>query len=96
MFKPQQPITTIAGHRYAQDGELVPHECDLRDNWYSSFAMGSDEDSRHSFLESWTTPAQADFNAVHRTCDRCKGRGATRKDAAVGCSVCGGTGSVDA
>jgi len=38
------------------------------------------------------TAEQAAYNAEHKPCGRCHGRGATRKDQAVGCPVCNGTG----
>ena len=93
-FKPQSPIKAITAHRYTVEGELVEHAYPLRDNWYSSFLMANDADSRAAYLTSWTTKEGRLFNAHNHTCPRCYGRGATRKDAAIGCHVCGGTGSV--
>ena len=94
-FKPQSPIKTIAAHRFTVDGALVPHEYPLRDNWYYAFAMASDEDSRRAYLESWTSEGGRAFNKTRKTCPRCKGRGATRKDEAIGCATCFGQGSIE-
>lgn len=35
-------------------------------------------------------------NALQKTCPRCKGRGATRRDANIGCVKCKGTGAIPA
>ena len=93
-FKPQQPINQIAGHRYTVEGELVPHDYTLRDNWYHSFKMATDAESRAAYLASWTTKEGREFNRNHTACPRCHGKGATRKDASIGCHVCKGTGTI--
>lgn len=93
-FKPQHPIKSLQGHRYTVEGDLIPHAYPLRDNWYGSFKMATDEESRAAYLEQWTTLAQRVSNASRDTCPRCYGRGATRKDQNIGCHVCLGRGSI--
>ena len=63
----------------------------LKENWYGSMAILSDEQEREALLVSW--------NAADRNrgtgCGRCHGRGATRADQNVGCHVCLGTGVIN-
>lgn len=40
------------------------------------------------------SPKQARYNATHKTCPRCDGRGYTRRDKNIGCHVCLGRGAV--
>ena len=95
MFKPLSPITSVAGHRINTEGVRVAHDYTLRDNWYDAFEIAADEESRRAFIEGFATPEQHAYNAIHATCKRCRGRGATRKDENVGCSACGGTGAIE-
>lgn len=80
-FKPQGRIESINGFP-------------LKENWYESFVTVTPEQSRQALLDSWATPAQREYNATHKACSRCRGRGYTRKDQNVGCHVCLGTGGV--
>ena len=94
-FKPQSQIRSISGHRVNEEGDIVEHEYTLRDNWYSSFLMGEDTESSESFIRAFTTEGGRAYNDSVQTCPRCRGRGATRKDEAVGCHKCLGTGAID-
>lgn len=79
-FKPIHPIEAVNG--YTVKG------------WYNSFITATPEESKQALVEAWTSPAQRRFNATHKTCPRCNGRGYTRKDGNIGCSVCLGTASL--
>jgi len=93
-FKPQLQIRSIPGHRINDQGELVEHEYQLRDKWFEAFAISSTDESRDALIEAFTTEGGRLYNNTHETCPRCRGRGATRKDEAVGCHICKGRGAV--
>ena len=61
----------------------------LPDNWFEACITDA-------WSPAWAfcTPEQAEFNAAHTTCPKCKGWGTERKGENVGCSNCHGTGSV--
>lgn len=80
-FKPFNPITQVNGYA-------------IKPGYYGSFVTSTPEEARQALIESWSTPEQRAFNAAHKECPRCHGRGYTRKDQRVGCHVCRGTGSV--
>lgn len=63
----------------------------LKENWYESFAMDSDEQHIAALHESWGTANK--YRGVE--CNRCRGRGYTRKDKNVGCHVCHGMGVIN-
>lgn len=80
-YKPAGPITKVNGHS-------------IKPGWFESFSVGTAEQSRQSLQDGWSTPRQQAFNAAHKTCKGCHGRGYTRRNPNIGCHVCGGTGSV--
>ena len=63
----------------------------LADKWYESFAIASEEQQREEWHNSWGSSTR------HRgeECPRCRGKGATRKDANVGCETCFGMGVIN-
>lgn len=65
---------------------------------YTAFAIGTTED----LVRSWATDEQREYNASHRTCPACNGRGYAiqRHGGRVtpdkgGCSLCLGLGAVE-
>lgn len=89
MYRPIQPITVVNGYSIAP-------------GFYEKFETDSPEQELEALLALWATPEQQAYNASHRTCDICRGRGyaqhrersgrVTRE--VVGCTSCKGTGAV--
>ena len=61
---------------------------------FRAMLIHSAEEDMASLRGSWATPEQQEFNASHKTCPRCHGRGQIRRDERMACRECLGTGSV--
>lgn len=62
----------------------------MKDNWYESFAMNSYDEEIEGLHQSWGTATKY----RGEECNRCRGRGYTRKDQNVGCEKCLGLGVI--
>lgn len=88
MFQPTRQITHVNGYALPTTlpgGRAAP-------SWYEAFETNTLEANREWLLSEWgkiITPLEG-----HEECDRCHGRGYTRKDGNVGCIDCGGIGHV--